>query len=87
MGQNKRFTRKRYDSMSVHALIIGALYKKIIGFRVLSEDCSACRFSEKTNKLVPKHDCPKNYVGSSKSMEVEAIFQLKIEAWEKKIME
>ena len=34
------------------------------------------------NTPVSKHKCPKNYEGPSKSMEVQAILELTIEAWE-----
>ena len=82
MGWNKRSTGTRYDSNTGHALLVGARLKKIVAMRVFSKDCAICKSCQKTNKPLQTHDCPKNYTGSSKSMEVEAIFQLVLEAWE-----
>ena len=51
--------------------------------KVFSKTCRTCQFSAKKNVTV-EHECVKNYVGSSKGMETEAIFRLCIEYWEGK---
>ena len=82
MGWSKRSSGTRYDSKLGHAFLVGALSKKIIGLRVLSKECGKCKMAQRMNTPVSKHKCPKNYEGPSKSMEVQAILELTIEAWE-----
>ena len=37
-------------------------------------------YCKEKNAILPPHECPKNHLGSSKSMECEAIFRMVLEA-------
>ena len=85
MGWSKRSSGTRYDSKSGHAFVIGALSKKVVGMRVLSKECTLCKIAQQNTKPVVKHECPANYVGSSKSMEVQAIYEMVLQAWKSNV--
>ena len=82
MGWNKRSSGTKYDSMSGHGFVLGSQTKRVLQFKVLSKQCSKCSFAAKTLVTPPKHECPKNHIGSSKSMETEAIFRMVKEAFD-----
>lgn len=42
MGWNKRSTGNRYDSISGHGIMFGALSKKVLSYRAVSKICSFC---------------------------------------------
>ena len=86
MGWNKRSSGNRYDSVSGHSIIIGAHSKKVLNFRPVSKCCMFCKVWKKKNgeKIVPNHPCTKNYLGSSKSMESEAILWMAKDCWNHK---
>jgi len=81
MGWNKRSSGHKYDSTSGHGFLVGGLTKKIVGFKVMSKHCNECNAWTNNDLPVPPHDCTKNHVGTSKSMETEAIFRLVTEAY------
>ena len=81
MGWNKRSSGHKYDSSSGHGFLVGGRNKKIIGFKVLSKHCNECNALERKNLPNTPHECSKNHVGTSKSMETEAIFRLVTEAY------
>ena len=83
MGWNKRSSGTTYDSTSGHGFVIGGRTKKIMQHRVLSKCCSKCSIAKRENRTPPKHECPQNHIGSSKSMECEAIYRMVIEAYDK----
>ena len=58
--------------MSGHALMVGCLSKKIVGAIVSSNMCRVCNSAEENGEEPPDHVCPKNYDGSSKTMEADA---------------
>jgi hypothetical protein len=47
----------------------------------MSKSCSKCTAAKCKNKTPDPHECPKNHVGSSKSMECEAIDYIVKEAY------
>ena len=83
MGWNKQSSRTRYDSISGHAVLIENRFKKIIALCVLSKKCNTCDNAKSKGKYTPAHHFPKNYSGSSKSMEVQAFYKMVLEAFEK----
>ena len=76
MGWNKRSSGNKYDSSSGHGFVLGGRTQKVINHRCLSKRCSTCKAAENRCVVAKDHECPKNHVGSSKSMEVEAIFRM-----------
>ena len=79
MGWNKRSTGTRYDSISGHGIMFGAVSKKVLSYRAVSKVCSFCDKikSKKGEKAeIPAHECVRNHLGSSKSMESEAILYM-----------
>jgi len=85
MGWNKRSSGNRYDSISGHGIVFGAMSKKVIAYRAVSKACSYCDIFKKKNSeiaVVDTHDCVRNHWGSSKSMECEAILHITKDAWE-----
>ena len=75
MGWQKRSSGNRYDSLSGHAFMIGALSRKIIHCVVTSKMCATCTAAENNDTVAKEHKCPKNYAGSSKAMEADAALQ------------
>ena len=51
--------------------------------RVFSKTCRTCQYNQKQN-IFKEHIFRKNYSGSSKSMEVQAILELTIQMWQEK---
>eukprot|EP00978_Attheya_sp_CCMP212_P000038 scaffold106_cov71-Attheya_sp.AAC.1 len=76
MGWQKRSSGHRYDSLSGHAFLVGAYTKKVIACTVFSKVCSKCTRAKKDMKEAIFHECPKNFDGSSKAMESEAILKM-----------
>ena len=76
MGWQKRSSGRRYDSSSRHAFIIGGRVKGIIGIFLYSKDCRKCNTAEKIGEETEECDFPKNFEGSSKSMEASAIYMM-----------
>ena len=76
MGWQKRSYRRRYDSSSGHAFIIGERSKGIIGMVLYSKACRKCYAVEKRREDSEEHEFPKNFKGSSKSMEASAILKM-----------
>ena len=70
MGWQKRSSGRRYDSLSGHAFAIGGLTKKVIACEVVCKHCQLCETRKAAGKEKDEaHECPANYVGSSKGME------------------
>ena len=76
MGWQKRSSVRRYDSSSGRAFIIGGRKKGIIGMVLYSKDCRKCDSAENKGEDAEEHECPKNFKGSSKSMEAAAILKM-----------
>ena len=76
MGWNKRSSGNRYNSLSDHAFSIGCLSQKIITTIVTAKQCRTCSLYEIKGIEPPEQNCPKNYTGSSKAMEVDAALSI-----------
>ena len=76
MGWQKRSSRRRYDSSSGHAFIIGASSKGIIVMVLYSQACRKCDVAEKRREEAEEHECPKNFEGSSKIIEASTILNM-----------
>ena len=76
MGWQKRSSGRRYDSSSGHAFSVGKRSKGIIGMVPYSKACRKCDAADKRGEEAEEHECPKNFEGSSKSMEVSVILKM-----------
>jgi tRNA(Ile2) C34 agmatinyltransferase TiaS len=76
MGWQVLSSGGKYASPTGHALLIGAISKKIMDSLVLNKKCGVCTkqiSSTGSSTGVRKHNCVKNYEGSSKAMETKAL--------------
>ena len=82
MGWQQRFSRNKYNSVSVHAFCVGGYTKKILDYHVKSQVCNVCDRAIQYKKPIKKDVCPtKNHVtGSSKAMEPDAGVEMRIDA-------
>ena len=88
MAWQQRNSGNRYASPSGHALLVGALTRKPICFAIKSKLCNFCTGYAKRQKhnddgTIPEHDCTKNHVGSSSSMEPLACLEMVVEMYNK----
>ena len=81
MGWNKRSFGNRYDSLSGHVFYIGCLSQQIICAIVTAKKCRICSLNELKGIEPPELNCPKNYTGSSKAMEVDAALTISEELY------
>ena len=81
MGWQKRSSGRRYDSSSGHAFIIGARSKGIIRMVLYSKACRKCDSTENREEEAEQHEGPKNFEGSSKSIEASAILKMAEDAF------
>ena len=58
-----------YSCLSGHGFAIGLRTKKVVSMIIYSKICQTCKIAKARKKIIPLHDCPCNYEGSSKSME------------------
>ncbi|XP_062566154.1 uncharacterized protein LOC134228511 [Saccostrea cucullata] len=65
----KRGTGCAYNSLTGHASLIGEKTKKCIGISVMGKRCRICESAEMKGVPPRKHNCPRNWSGSAKSME------------------
>ena len=75
MGWNKHSSGSKYNSMSGNRFLLGAKSRKVLKYKCILKQCSKCTMALKRSETPEPHECPKNYSGSSKSMEMEAIFR------------
>ena len=76
MGWQNRSSCSKYDSSSEHAFIIGGRSKGIIGIVLYFRSCRKFDAAEKRVEESEEHEFPKNFEGSSKSMEAYAILKM-----------
>ena len=55
--------------------------KGIIGMVLYSKACRKCDSAEKKGEEAEEHECPKNFKGSSKSMEASSILKMVEDAY------
>jgi hypothetical protein len=95
MGWQQRSSGIRYNSQSGHALLVGGLTRKPICMAIKSKRCVFCNTWKANNKdvveaaeldgedlLIPFHECTKNHVGSSSSMEPEACLEMVVDLFD-----
>ena len=76
MGQNKRNSGNRYDSLSGHAFMCGCWSNMIVSTIITAKECRLCSDYEIQGQDSPSHDYPRNYTGVSKAMESDAVLSL-----------
>ena len=76
MGWQKRTSGSRYNSSSGHDFIIGGIIKGIIGMVLYSKAWLKCDAAEMRGEEALEQDYPKNFEGSSKSLEASAIIKM-----------
>ena len=84
MGWQQRSSGHKYDSTTGHSVMIGAHSKKVIGRRLKCKACPVCALGAKSKIPTPTHICTKNRHKPSKSMEVDAIYNLLVHLWDSK---
>jgi len=72
MGWQVRSSGNKYGSSTGHARMVGALTKKVVDSVVFNKKCALCT---KTH-CDRKHQCVKNYEGSSKTMEAAGLVKI-----------
>ena len=76
MGWLKRLSPRKYDQQSRHAVLIGQKSGNIVDLTLCNIICRTCN-NVYGKSLSPKpHDCNKNWIVSSKSMECDGIVKL-----------
>jgi len=76
MGWQKRSSGRRYDSLSGHECVFGALTRKPIMMCIKSKFCRVCTSAKRLNKVPKQHKCCANHVDSSGSMEADALLDM-----------
>jgi hypothetical protein len=83
MAWQQRNSGHKYNSPSGHAIFVGKLSRKPIALVIKSKLCNFCSTFKKNNpdvadEFIPPHDCTKNHVGSSSSMEPKGCLEMTI---------
>jgi len=86
MGWQVRSSGNRYASPTGHGLFIGAQTKKVLDSVVYNKKCGTCtkhysRFGSYEDLKL--HNCVRNYEGTSKAMEAQALVEMLVRAPEK----
>ncbi len=76
MGWQVRSSGNKYGSSTGHALMVGALTKKVVDSVVFNKKCALCTKTHRETHRERKHRCVKNYEGSSKSMEAAGLVKI-----------
>ena len=84
MGWPTKGSGKSYNSHTGFGHYIGGYSKKVIDTNVMNRLSRICDTAERQNKKARKHECTKNYTGSSKSMEPHVAVQFLLDAPSKK---
>lgn len=74
MGWTKR--GKGHNSLTGHGASMGLKTGKVLSYATRCKACRVCESSKKSGKVAKTHDCRKNHVGSSKSMERDVAVEL-----------
>lgn len=74
MGWTKR--GKGHNSHTGHGASMGLKTGKVLSYATRCKACRVCESSKKSGKVAKTHDCRKNHVGSSKSMESDVAVEL-----------
>ena len=84
MGWQQRSSGCKYDSTTGYGVMIGAHSKKIIDFHLKCKPYLVCVLAARNKIPAPTHICTKNRHKPSKSMEVDAIYNLLVHLWDSK---
>ena len=76
MGWPTKGSGKAYNSHTGFGHMVGVYSKKVLFSKILCGLCHICDNAKKSNKKAKKHDCIKNWDGSSKRMEAQAILDM-----------
>ena len=80
MGWQKKGSGRTHNSNSGHACLVGMITRKPIKLVVKIKLCQTCRAVEedenKTEDDIPDHDCLRNHIGSSGSMEAGGLLDM-----------
>jgi ribosomal protein L37AE/L43A len=80
MDWQVRSSGRKYGSCTGHAMLIGAHSRKIMDSIVYNKRCTICNKHKQrrieTGQIVKKHECMKNYDGTSKSMKAAALVSM-----------
>lgn len=71
----KRSYNTNFTSLSGCAVMIGVRTKKVVYFDVKDKYCHVCKIAESRGGTPRAHECKKNYVGPSSSMETTIIIE------------
>lgn len=74
MGWTKR--GKGHNSLTGHGASMGLKTGKVLSYATRCKACRVCESSKKSGKVAKTHNCRKNHVGSSKSMERDVAVEL-----------
>ena len=74
MGWQKRGSGRAYDSKSGVGTLMGNKTSRICAYGVRIADCRTCQRHQLKGdtETIPRHNCAKNWSGSSKAMESDA---------------
>ena len=72
-GWSKRTHKHSYNAKSGVAIVIGQATGKILHLGVRNKYCSMCNVAENKQIAPPDHECHKNWVGPSSSMETDIL--------------
>jgi len=76
MAWQKRYSGRRYDSLSGHEFIIGARTRKPISMCIKSKFCHICSLAKSKGVVPRNHQCVINHTDSSGSMEADALVDM-----------
>ena len=79
MGWQKKGSGHTYNSVSGHAFYAGVLLRMPVAMCVLSKECNRCFYGAPHTEEA----CPKNFDGSSKAMEPEAMLRMYVDMYNK----
>ena len=68
------------QSLSGHAFFVGHYTRKPIAWKLYSKRCTVCQRA--TTGVIRVHDCSKNYDGSSKAMEANAVLEMYVHLYQ-----
>ena len=76
MGRNKRNNCNHCNSFSGQGFLVKYHSRKILAAQVTSKKCSVCSSAKAKEEEPHKHECLRNYRGSSKAMEADGALSL-----------
>ena len=84
MGWQGRSSGVQYNSASGHASLVEQETRLVVALDIKSKICNVCTWYEGTDRDIRPHECVKNHVGSSGSMEPQAILDMVVDLYDRK---